>query len=135
MDLPLKHCILVVDDDVSIRRLLVALLQRQGYQTLEARNGREALAEMRAGHPDLVVMDLVMPEVSGWDVLRERAADPSLLRIPMIVVSASNMRKVLVDVVGQRVCGVIAKPFDLDTVLATVTNGLEDPSLLASLAA
>ncbi|HEY8134039.1 MAG TPA: response regulator [Thermoanaerobaculia bacterium] len=131
MDLPLKACVLIVDDDVSIRLLLVALLRRQGYQMLEARNGREALAEMRSGKPDLVVMDLVMPEVSGWDVLRERAADPSLLRIPMIVVSASNTRKVLVDILDKHVCGVIAKPFDLDTVLTTVANCLKQPNLLA----
>jgi len=135
MDLPLKHCVLVADDDPSIRRLLIALLQRQGYQTLEARDGREALAEMRAGNPDLVVMDLVMPEVSGWDVLRERAADPSLLLIPVILVSASNMRKVLVDVADQHVCGVIAKPFDLSTVLTTVANCLEHPTVLAAAAA
>jgi CheY-like chemotaxis protein len=131
MDLPLKACVLIVDDDPSIRLLLVALLRRKGYQMLEARNGREALAEMRANNPDLVVMDLVMPEVSGWDVLRERAADPSLLRIPMIVVSASNTRKVLVDVLDKRVCAVIAKPFDLATVLTTVANCLEHPNVLA----
>jgi CheY-like chemotaxis protein len=131
MDLPLKRCVLIVDDDPSIRLLIATLLRRQGYQILEARNGREALTAMRAGNPDLVVMDLVMPEVSGWDVLRERAADPSLLRIPMIVVSASNIRKVLVDVLDKRVCAVIAKPFDLDTLLTTVANCLEHPSVLA----
>jgi len=135
MDLPLKACVLIVDDDRSIRLLLVALLRRQGYQMLEACNGREALAEMRAGKPDLVVMDLVMPEASGWDVLRERAADPSLLRIPMIVVSASNTGKVLVDILDKHVCGVIAKPFDLDTVLTTVANCLERPNELATVAA
>jgi two-component system sensor histidine kinase/response regulator len=120
-----NHCVLIVDDDPSIRLLLVALLRRHGYQTLQARNGREALAEMRTGKPDLVLMDLVMPEVSGWDVLRERAADSSLLRIPVIVVSASNIRKVPVDVFA--VAGVIAKPFNLDTVLRAVTDCLQDP--------
>ncbi len=70
-------------------------------------------------------MDLVMPEMSGWDVLRERAADPSLLRIPMIVVSASNIRKVPVDAFA--VSGVIAKPFNLDIVLTAVTDCLEEP--------
>lgn len=135
MDPAASLCILVVDDDSSIRLLLVALLRRRGYRVLEARNGLEALAKMRDGNPDLVVMDLVMPEMSGWDVLRERAADPSLLRIPMIVVSASDIRKVLVDIIDKSVCGVIAKPFDLDTVLMTVTNCLEHPDLRASVAA
>ena len=131
MDLPLKRCVLVVDDDPSIRLLLVTYLRRQGYQMLEARNGREALTSMRAGSVDLVVLDLVMPEVSGLDVLRERAADPSLLRIPMIVVSASNTGKVLADVLDKRVSAVIAKPFDLDTLLTTVAKCLEHPNVLA----
>jgi CheY-like chemotaxis protein len=131
MDLPSEHCVLIVDDDPSIRLLLVTFLRHKGYQVLEAQNGREALTAMCAGHPDLVVMDLVMPEVSGWDVLRERAADPLLLRIPMIVISASNTRKVTADVLDKRVYAVIAKPFDLDTLLTAVENCLEDPAGLA----
>jgi CheY-like chemotaxis protein len=131
MDLPLKRCVLIVDDDPSIRLLLVTFLRRKGYQMLEAHNGREALAAMRASNPDLVVMDLVMPEVSGWDVLGERATDPSLQRIPMIVVSASNTRKVTADVLDKRVYAVIAKPFDLDALLTTVANCLEHPNVLA----
>jgi CheY-like chemotaxis protein len=135
MDLSRKARVLIVDDDASIRLLLVTLLRRTGYQTLEACNGREALAGMRTNNPDLVVMDLVMPEMSGWDVLRERAADPSLLRIPVIVASASNTRKVLVDVLDKDVCAVISKPFDLDTVLTTVANCLEHPNVRALVAA
>ena len=131
MDLHHRSCVLVVDDDPSIRVLLLALFRREGYRLLEARNGREALAQMRAQKPDLVVMDLVMPEMSGWEVLRERAADPSLLLIPMVVVTASDIRKVLVEILDQRVCGVIGKPFDLDTVLTTVTNCLANPNLVA----
>jgi DNA-binding response OmpR family regulator len=134
MDLSPKRCVLVVDDDPSIRRLLVVTLQRQGYQTLEACNGREALAAMRAESPDIVIMDLVMPEVSGWEVLRERAADPSLLRIPMIIVTAIGTLKARVDVLEQ-VSAVIAKPFDLDTVLTTLTQCLENPNLHAPAAA
>jgi len=135
MDLSPKQCVLVVDDDSSIRRLLVLTLLRQGYQTLEACNGREALATMRAASPDIVIMDLVMPEVSGWEVLCQRAADPSLMRIPMIVVTASNTLKARVDVLEKQVCAVIAKPFDLDTLLTTVTGCLKNPGLLAPAAA
>jgi CheY-like chemotaxis protein len=135
MDLSPKQCVLVVDDDPSIRRLLMLTLRRQGYRTLEASNGREALASMRAESPDIVIMDLVMPEVSGWEVLRERASDPSLLRIPMIIVTASNTHKASVDVLEKQVCAVIAKPFDLDTVRTTLTQCLENPNLLAPVAA
>ena len=90
MDLPRKRCILVVDDDPGIRLFLVTLLRRRGFRLLEARDGNEALEAMRAGSADLVILDLMMPDVSGWDVLRERAADPSLRRVPMIVVTANS---------------------------------------------
>jgi adenylate cyclase len=101
---------------------------------LEARNGREALAEMRTGKVSLVVMDLVMPEVSGWEVLSERAADPALLRIPIIVVSASNTVQVAAGVLEKQVYAVIAKPFDIDLLLKTVTACL-DPDVPALAAA
>ena len=127
MDLPRNRCVLIVDDDSSIRSLLVAILRRAGYRMLEARNGREALAEMRTGNTDLVIMDLVMPELSGWDVLHERAADPALLRIPMIVVSASNTVNVPAGMLDKHVYAVIAKPFDVDLVLRTVSACLEHP--------
>lgn len=135
MDLSPKHCVLVVDDDPSIRRLLVITLRRQGYQTLEACNGREALVAMRADSPDIVILDLVMPEVSGWEVLRERAAEPSLLRIPIVVATASNIHKTRLDTLGSQVYEVIGKPFDLGTVLTVVTDCLANPRVLAPVAA
>src|SRR5438094_6640705 len=112
MDLPRNRCILVVDDDRGIRLLIVAFLRRRGFRLLEARDGNEALAAMRAGGADLVIMDLMMPHVSGWDVLRERAADPALLRIPMIVVTAANIREVTADLADKDVHAVVGKPFD-----------------------
>jgi CheY-like chemotaxis protein len=129
MDLPRSRCVLIVDDDLSIRSLLVAILRRRGYRMVEARNGREALAEMRTGNTDLVIMDLVMPELSGWDVLRDRAADPALMRIPMIVVSASNTIQVAAGMLDKNVYAVIAKPFDVDGLLKTVTACLEHPEV------
>jgi len=119
------QCILIVDDDPSIRRLLVAYLRRLGFGLQEARNGREALEKMRAGEADLVIMDLRMPEVSGWDVLRERAADPSLRQIPVIIVTANNLRDVAAGIADQNVAVVLAKPFDLDALLNAVNGCLE----------
>ena len=130
-----RRCILVVDDDPGIRLLLVTYLRRRGFELLEARNGRQALVEMRAGRADLVVMDLAMPEVSGWDVLRERMTDPSMRRIPMVVITANNIREVTAKMAGKRVDAVIGKPFDLETLLTAVTACLGDPDLSAPVAA
>jgi len=123
--------ILVVDDDAAIRLMLATFLRRRGFQLSEARNGREALAEMRANHPQVVILDLAMPEVSGLDVLRERIANPALQQIPIIVVTANNRRDVAADVRHMNVYAVLAKPFDLIALLATVTSCL-DPALAAA---
>src|SRR5947207_9905041 len=82
--------VLVVDDDPSIRRMIMAALRRDGYTFSEAANGKEALEIMRQEHPSVVVLDLMMPIVSGWDVLRERASEPALQSIPVIIVSANR---------------------------------------------
>ena len=127
MNLPGGQRILVVDDDPGIRRLLLIFLTRRGFQVLQARDGREALAEMRAGNVDLVIMDLMMPRISGLEVLGQRLADPSLLRIPMIVVTANNNREVSAGLLDKHVYAVIVKPFDLNVLLTAVTACLDHP--------
>ena len=121
MDLPRNHSVLVVDDDPGIRLLLTTFLQRQGFRSLKACNGREALDAMGAGKADLVILDLMMPWVSGWDVLRQRAADPSMQRIPVIVTTACNSREVIADLHATDISTVLEKPFDLETLLTAVT--------------
>jgi CheY-like chemotaxis protein len=129
MDRRRKCRVLVADDDPGIRLLLVTLLRRRGLRLLEACDGSEALAAMRAGSADLVVLDLMMPEVSGWDVLRERAADPLLQAIPIIVITAAGGCAVTAGLAGRDVYAVIEKPFDLDRLLTAVTTCLEQPDI------
>ena len=111
--------VLVVDDDPAIRRLVIATLKRDGYQFVEASNGREALDRMRAEHPDCVVLDLMMPIVSGWDVLQERVHDPELTKIPVIIVSA-NREPELVKALDKGICAFLPKPFDITALSALV---------------
>jgi CheY-like chemotaxis protein len=135
MHLPADRCILVVDDDPGIRLLLMTLLRRAGYQLLEASNGRQALERMRFANPDLLIMDLMMPEVTGWDVLCERAADPFLKRIPVIIATASSAPQARIDLAAQDVFDILAKPFELADLLAMVAQGLEPSPVPAPLAA
>lgn len=116
--------ILVVDDDASIRKLIVVYLSREGYSVVEASNGQSGLDLMRLGGIDLVLLDLMMPVVSGWDVLRERSTDRSLVEIPVIIVSA-NRGAELADVMDRSICGFLPKPFDLTTLNALVRGCLE----------
>ncbi|GAC1435232.1 MAG: hypothetical protein NVSMB68_07510 [Thermoanaerobaculia bacterium] len=111
--------VLVVDDDPAIRRLVIATLKRDGYEFCEAANGREALDRMRSEHPDCVVLDLMMPLVSGWDVLQERVQDPELTKIPVIIVSA-NRDTELINAIDQGICAFLPKPFDINALSALV---------------
>lgn len=113
--------VLVVDDDPNIRRMVVAALRRDGYDFLEAPNGREALDVMRGSHPDVVVLDLMMPILSGWDVLRERADDPELRNIPVIIISANRDPEVA-TAVAQGICAFLPKPFDIGALSALVRS-------------
>jgi two-component system chemotaxis response regulator CheY len=117
--------VLVVDDDPSIRRMIMAALRRDGYTFSEAANGKEALEIMRQEHPSVVVLDLMMPIVSGWDVLRERAAEPDLQSIPVIIVSA-NRGPELATAMDKGICAFLPKPFDI-TVLSTLVRSCVTP--------
>lgn len=115
------NVVLVVDDDANIRKMIVAALKRDGYTFLEAPNGREALDLMRAQHPDVVVLDLMMPVLSGWDVLRERSGDEDLMSIPVIIVSANRDPEVA-HAVSQGICAFLPKPFDIGALSALVRS-------------
>jgi CheY-like chemotaxis protein len=116
-----SNCVLIVDDDASIRGLIVAALKRDGYTFLEAPNGREGLDLMRSEHPAVVVLDLMMPILSGWDVLRQRQSDPELSKIPVIIISA-NRDAELANAVDKGVCAFLPKPFDIRALASLVKS-------------
>lgn len=115
--------VLVVDDDPNIRKMIIAALRRDGYQFAEAPNGRDALDIMRAQHPSVVVLDLMMPVLSGWDVLQERESDPELRQIPVIIVSATRAPEIGAAV-DKGICAFLPKPFDISALSALVRSCL-----------
>jgi OmpR family response regulator RpaB len=117
-----RQRVLIADDDPSIRRMLAVSLNQQGYRTADACDGREALDAMRAGQADLVLLDLMMPNVTGWEVLTERAAEPELRKIPVIVITAERSESVAkIPIDGT---SLLLKPFDLGTLRAMVKSSL-----------
>jgi len=120
--------VLVVDDDPSIRKMMIAALKRDSplYSFAEAANGRDALDLMRDQLPDVVVLDLMMPILSGWDVLRERSHDDDLMKIPVIVVSANRDPEVALAV-QSGICAFLPKPFDIGALSALVRSCITPP--------
>jgi CheY-like chemotaxis protein len=117
-----RQRVLIADDDASIRRMLAVSL-RKDYRTADACDGSEALDAMRAGEVDLVLLDLMMPKVTGWEVLAQRAAAPELRKIPVIVITAGrgdNVAKIPADTI----CALLPKPFELESLRALVKSCL-----------
>lgn len=103
--------VLVVDDDPDIRLLLRFELAAEGHDIVEAGNGQEALAAIAAGPVDLVLLDMMMPVLDGWEVLR--AVDPeSAPPIVVITALASDGDRHVVELLELGAIDVIAKPFD-----------------------
>jgi len=83
--------ILLVEDNEMNRDMLVRRLQRSGYEVVTAVDGREALAKARTEAPDLVLMDLSLPEIDGWETARRLKADDATRRLPIIALTAHVM--------------------------------------------
>jgi len=86
-----SHVVLVVDDDPKAIDVIAAFLPSPGYTVLRANGGREAIALARQSPPDLVLLDLMMPEVNGFDVVEALQGDPATARIPVLVVTAKQI--------------------------------------------
>ncbi len=84
--------ILIVEDNELNMKLFRDLLEAHGYDTLEARNGKDALKLIRDHHPDLIIMDMQLPEVSGLEVTRQIKNDDEIKAIPVVAVTAFAMK-------------------------------------------
>src|SRR5436190_20549175 len=84
------HTILIVDDTDSARELLARLLRKQGYQTVCAADGLEALAAVESHRPDLILLDIMMPVMDGVEFLRHLRHDPQRSGLPVIAVTACS---------------------------------------------
>jgi len=111
--------VLVVDDDPDILDALSEILEVEGYQVDRARNGREALQRLEQKLPDLVLLDLMMPVMDGWEFARSLGPDA---RPPIIVLSADRNVSLKAREIGA--LGWLAKPFELSELLAAVRRAV-----------
>jgi CheY-like chemotaxis protein len=113
--------ILVIDDEADVRKFLTTLLEKHGYETLTAEDGHKALEIAKRERPDLVTLDLLMPNQTGTDFYRNLIKDKDLCDIPIIVVSGLPGRHLAV----KKPAAIFDKPIDPDEFLAAVERALE----------
>jgi CheY-like chemotaxis protein len=115
-----KKQILVVEDDEAIRLVLSDLLSDAGYEVLLAGDGNDAFVRLGQNSPDLIVLDLMMPGMSGWRFLETLDKHPGAQRVPVVIVSAIDGRHDYPSQLGAEAW--LCKPIDVTRLLATVTQ-------------
>ncbi len=117
--------LLVVDDNETNRDVLSRRLERQGYAVATAQDGREALAMVRASAFDLVLLDIMMPEMDGYETLRQLKADEKLRHLPVIMISALNELDSVVRCIEMGAEDYLPKPFNPTLLKARVSACLD----------
>lgn len=122
----IKHHILCIEDETEMIDLIRIILERKGFEVEGASGGEEGLKKLHETKPDLVLLDLMMPDIDGWEVYQQMKADETTRDIPVIVVTAKaqNIDKVLGLQIA-RVDDYISKPFSPEDLLQSVEKVLE----------
>jgi CheY-like chemotaxis protein len=106
--------ILLVEDEPELREPLTEILERDGHLVSSVSNGLEALRAARSAAPDVIVLDLMMPVMNGWEFLHVKRSDPELAAIPVILVSAVEPPRDL----GPLLC--LSKPYEVRALLRAI---------------
>lgn len=114
--------ILIVDDDARNVRLLAAMLHADRYATLSAGNGREALDHAAEHLPDLILLDVMMPDMNGFEVIEKLKSDPATQRIPIIMVTALDDRESRLYALQAGADEFITKPVDRIELTVRIKN-------------
>ena len=124
-----KRILIVEDNDLNLK-LFRDLLTAHGYETIETREGVEAIALTRSERPDLILMDIQLPEISGLDVTRQLKAEESLRSIPIIAVTAFAMKDDEEKILAAGCQAYISKPISIVPFLNTVRKFLGEAEMV-----
>lgn len=120
-----KTTILVVEDNPGNRMLIADLLTPNGYRLIEARDGEEGIALARQERPDLILMDLSLPRLNGWEATRRLKADADLKSIPVVALTAHAMIGDEAKALEAGCDGYIAKPINVWTFIEEIKGYLK----------
>lgn len=113
--------VLVIDDDLPLRGMLAAALRQHGFQVLLAGDGAEGHRALTIHNPDVVLLDLAMPDVNGWDFLQRLQETGHLGRVPIVVVSA-HVRVEPQALLQMGVAAILPKPFNLQELIDVIEH-------------
>ncbi|MGH2825734.1 MAG: response regulator [Actinomycetota bacterium] len=118
--------VLIVEDEEAVRELEKFILENAGYEVMEARDGLEGLTKVEFRKPDLILLDLMMPDVSGGRMFDEMRHHPATKDIPIVVVTGKpDAHEMFDDAIGED--NVIMKPFEADALVERIRTQIGDP--------
>lgn len=118
--------ILIADDEDLARRLLQHCLTRAGYDVIEAHNGQEALSLVNSNHPDLIILDVLMPKMNGFDAVRQIRTNSSCVDTPIIFLSSRADTAAEIEGLEAGAQLYLLKPFRVEELLSRVKDLLHD---------
>jgi len=120
----MSKCILVVEDQADNRRILRDLLVNAGYELIEAESGEEAITAVAAWHPDLILMDIQLPVIDGYEATRQIRSNPELKSVPIIAVTSYALAGDEAKALAAGCTAYVTKPFSPRALLAKVQEHL-----------
>jgi two-component system chemotaxis response regulator CheY len=114
--------VLIVDDSHDLRYLFARVLQGEGFRVYQASSGREALECVRRIRPDVILTDVMMPEMDGIELIRQLREMPATAAIPVVVMTAAATDEVKRDARGLGAVGVLEKPLNSQRLLAQINQ-------------
>ncbi len=121
----MPHRILVVDDESDVVLIIKTTLQAEGYEVASATNGRDALDEAFETRPDLIVLDVMMPGMTGFEVLRQLKANENTATVPVLMLTGVSDKKKIQEALESGIDYYLVKPFDFDDLLGKIKQALE----------
>lgn len=119
--------VLIIEDNEQNIYLATFLLKNSGYRVVQARSGEEGLGQSRKTRPDLILLDIQLPEMDGYEVVRRLKSQPATAAIPVVAVTSYAMAGDREAILAAGCHGYVEKPIDPDTFVATVTAFLNHP--------
>ena len=116
----MNQLILVVEDDAIMQKMALKILRSRGFSCELAVTGREAVAKARAFWPGLILMDLSLPEMNGWEATRALKADPAVAGIPVVAVTAHAMVGDRETAIAAGCAECVTKPYELEELVSVV---------------
>jgi DNA-binding response OmpR family regulator len=119
-----KKRVLLVDDDADLAKMLKVRIEAEGYEFMTAKDGNEMLAILNMKRPDVILLDIMLPNMDGYSALREMKKEEKYSGIPVIILSAKERKKVGDLFMLEKVAFFVEKPFEIKDLLKKISISL-----------